>query len=249
MSIIPTSVLPSELLTKGNIFESGRTASGKNYVCIKETDRYRSWHIAAVVIGTIVTGIIPMLFVLLFSFPRNCIWSWCMWKKEYEVPEELVKNTTISELFGQQIQNSPTQQSFLSLHPSESQPPRTTPNVINLNASSIVMPSPNLIEMHPRTLQEWQKLAEQGSADAQDHLGVCYMDGEEIEKNEKEACKWFHLAAKQGHAAAQNSLGVCYMDGEGVEQNEKEACKWFQLAAEQGHAAAQNNLGNRYFNG
>jgi hypothetical protein len=55
-------------------------------------------------------------------------------------------------------------------------------------------------------------------------------------KDEREAVKWFRLAADQGHADGQFSLGVCHRDGTGVEKDDREAVKWFRLAADQGHA-------------
>jgi len=88
--------------------------------------------------------------------------------------------------------------------------------------------------------------AERGDAEAQFMLGERYFLGKGVPQNEKEAAKWYHLAAEQGHAQAQYELGVMYDNGQGVPQNDKEATKWFRLAAEQGIAEAQYNLGVMY---
>jgi hypothetical protein len=76
-----------------------------------------------------------------------------------------------------------------------------------------------------------------------------YSDGEGVPQDDKEAVKWFRLAAETGLAQAQYNLGVMYGDGEGVPQDDKEAVKWYQLAAEQGVTEAQIKLGKMYSKG
>ena len=98
-------------------------------------------------------------------------------------------------------------------------------------------------------IDELKKAAEQGYAQAQYNLGVCYANGDGVEKNPTEAVKWYRKAAEQGDALAQCNLGVCYANGNGVEKNLNEAVKWHRKAAEQGDAKAQYNLGWCYFFG
>ena len=52
--------------------------------------------------------------------------------------------------------------------------------------------------------------AEQGHAEAQFGLGVCYANGYGVKKDPDEAAKWYRKAADQGVADAQNNLGLCY---------------------------------------
>jgi TPR repeat protein len=99
------------------------------------------------------------------------------------------------------------------------------------------------------TLRQLRELAEQGDADAQKNLGVCYHDGQGVAQDYAEAVKWFRMAAEQGNAAAQNWLGFCHQNGQGVAQDCAEAVNWFRMAAEQGNAAAQNWLGFCHQNG
>jgi len=87
------------------------------------------------------------------------------------------------------------------------------------------------------------EMAERGDAEAQDKLGLMYLNGKGVTQNDIEAAKWFRKAAEQGHADAQNELGVMYDNGIGVTQNDIEAAKWFRKAAEQGQAGAYGNLG------
>ncbi len=91
--------------------------------------------------------------------------------------------------------------------------------------------------------------AADGNPQAQNTLGNCYYDGEEVRKSYKEAAKWYLAAAEQGYDEAQLNLGDLYFDGEGVEEDLKEAVKWYKLAAEQGHPLAQARLGHCYYNG
>ena len=95
----------------------------------------------------------------------------------------------------------------------------------------------------------YRKAAEQGHADAQYNLGICYRNGYGVTQDNDEAVKWYRKAAEQGLASAQCNLGYCYEKGKGVPQDEKEAVKWYRKAAEQGLAEAQNNLGICYEKG
>ena len=73
-----------------------------------------------------------------------------------------------------------------------------------------------------------------------------YANGFGVPEDDKEAVKWFRLAADQGHAAGMYNLGFMYRNGRGVPKDDKEAVKWYRLAADQGDAKAQYNLGVRY---
>ena len=95
----------------------------------------------------------------------------------------------------------------------------------------------------------YRKAAEQGNAQAQNNLGVCYENGEGVTQSYSEAVKWFRKAAEQGQVNAQHNLGWCYENGYGVSKSYYEAVKWYRKAAEQGNAYAQCNLGFCYEKG
>ena len=95
----------------------------------------------------------------------------------------------------------------------------------------------------------YRKAAEQGDADAQNSLAMCYYMGQGVAKDAAEAVKWYRKAAEQNSAIAQCSLGYAYQNGEGVSKDPSEAMKWYRKAAEQGLAEAQYNLGVYYDNG
>src|ERR1700692_2745247 len=63
---------------------------------------------------------------------------------------------------------------------------------------------------YPTALKELLPLAKLGNADAQYSLGVMYGNGQGVPRNEKEAARWYRLAAEQGDADAQFNLGYMY---------------------------------------
>ena len=88
-----------------------------------------------------------------------------------------------------------------------------------------------------------------GYAPAQHNLATMYATGSGVERDFKEALKWFAVAAEQGIAESQFSLGLAYLKGNGIHQNFKEAAKWYQMASEQELARAQNGLAEMYNEG
>jgi TPR repeat protein len=65
----------------------------------------------------------------------------------------------------------------------------------------------------------------------------------------KEAAKWYRLAADQGDAEAQCNLGILYHEGQGVAQNNILAVKWLLLTANQRNADTQRILGTLHEQG
>jgi TPR repeat protein len=98
-------------------------------------------------------------------------------------------------------------------------------------------------------LQLIMPLSTQGNAVAQYDLGLMYANGRGVSQDDKQAVKWFRLAAAKGVVAAQDSLGLMYANGRGVPKDYNEAIKWLRLAAAKGVVAAQDSLGWMYANG
>ena len=86
-------------------------------------------------------------------------------------------------------------------------------------------------EQHKSRLESAEELknrAKKGDARAQGHLGFLYDIGSKedgIEKNYKEAVRWYRKAALQEDAMARFELGRIYTRGAVVEKDEKEAIK------------------------
>jgi hypothetical protein len=105
------------------------------------------------------------------------------------------------------------------------------------------------LKLVEKALPAVRKRAGQGDADAQLLLGGCLLHGVGVEKDEKQAVKWYHKAADQDNVSAWYNLGMVYRTGKGVEKDERRAFEWNVKAAEKGHAGAMNNLGVAYHNG
>jgi TPR repeat protein len=86
-------------------------------------------------------------------------------------------------------------------------------------------------------------------AEAQNQLGAMYHKGRLVPKDDKEAMRWYRLAATQGFAKSQYNIGVMYLNAQGVELDYVEGFKWSLLAAKQGHTTAQHNVAVAYEEG
>jgi TPR repeat protein len=96
------------------------------------------------------------------------------------------------------------------------------------------------------------KAANQGSARAQNNLGILYLKSYGKTKDRANAVQsflWISKAAAQGYPDAQHNLGAAYRDGFGAPRNLDKAVMWFRKAAEQGAPAAQCSLGECYREG
>lgn len=88
--------------------------------------------------------------------------------------------------------------------------------------------------------------AAQGDAEAQLQMGMRYAEGDGVIRDDREAAKWFALAAKQGLYEAQYQYGLALLQGRGVVQDYQAAFSWIQKPAQQGYAKAQYRLGELY---
>lgn len=99
---------------------------------------------------------------------------------------------------------------------------------------------------YEEALRDWLPLAEKDNADAQYNIGILYMKGLGVEKNEKTAFIWYKRAAANGNTDAMYNLGIMYNQGRVVVRSTKDAVKWWQKSAELGNAAGQFNMGVVY---
>jgi uncharacterized protein len=87
---------------------------------------------------------------------------------------------------------------------------------------------------YAKALRIWKPLADQGNADAQNHLGFMYESGKGVTPDYARAVNWYRKAADQGYVKAQGSLAFMYEIGHGVPQDYILAHMWLNLAASQG---------------
>ena len=73
--------------------------------------------------------------------------------------------------------------------------------------------------------------------------------GEDVERDDDEATRWYRQSADRGNARAQGAVGWMFENGRGVKRDDAEAVRWYRQSADLGNARAQNNLGWMYENG
>jgi len=73
-------------------------------------------------------------------------------------------------------------------------------------------------------------------------LAMMYDFGYGVPEDDKEAVKWYRLAAKQGVAEAQINLAIMYDSGYGVEEDGQKAIKWYRLVAKPKYIKANTNI-------
>lgn len=95
----------------------------------------------------------------------------------------------------------------------------------------------------------WMPLAAIGNASAQVLIGLMYKQGHAVERNIKEAAKWYSLASDQGHTTAKWRLAMLYYHGSGLTQDYQKAADLYRSAAEFGDVYSQKMLGLMYSNG
>lgn len=71
-----------------------------------------------------------------------------------------------------------------------------------------------------------------GDSEAQYQLAEMYLKGVGGEKNERQAVRWFKLAANKGHAPAQAAFGRLLFEGVGVARDPTKGLMWLDLAAQ-----------------
>lgn len=79
-------------------------------------------------------------------------------------------------------------------------------------------------------ISELLPLIERGHPGAELILGVMYLRGQGIRRDEGLAAVWMYKAARKGEAGAQLVLGSQLLYGRGVRRNVREALMWLTLA-------------------
>ncbi len=89
------------------------------------------------------------------------------------------------------------------------------------------------------------KASEMGNSDAQCNLGICYLNGNGVDKKMFEAEQYFRKSAGQKNPKATYYLGVY----ESFKKNYSEAFSYFAQASKLGDSEATFMLGQFYYNG
>ncbi len=88
-----------------------------------------------------------------------------------------------------------------------------------------------------------------GRSNSMTDMGVKYLLGRGVPKDNEKAFYYFTQAAEQGDPLAENELGYMYAAGKGTPRNYEKAFFHYQVAARHGLASAQYSLGFLYLNG
>lgn len=102
-------------------------------------------------------------------------------------------------------------------------------------------------EVVPGEFLHWLKKGSAlGIADCQTALGITYIQGELIERDEEKAHNLFHLASLQGDSWGMYLLGLTYENGHGTEKDLEQAFKCFLASAKKGSIKGAYRVGVAY---
>ena len=91
--------------------------------------------------------------------------------------------------------------------------------------------------------------AKAGDANAQVYLGMCFEQGEGVQKDEQKALYWYDKAAANGNSYGQAYAAMMYLQGTGTEVNEQKAFQLAQSSANQSNDYGEYVLGICYLYG
>lgn len=72
-----------------------------------------------------------------------------------------------------------------------------------------------------------------GDSNAQYCLARLYLEGNGLERDQRQAARWLNLAAEKGHGSAQALLGQLLANGQGVPRQRARGLMWLNLARQQ----------------
>ena len=93
------------------------------------------------------------------------------------------------------------------------------------------------------------KLAEEGDGASMYRLAMMYYNGEQTDKDVKQALRWFRESAKAEYVPAMLRMMQFYRDGEQVKQNFQLSMSWVKKAAATGDPRGQFALADAYIYG
>jgi TPR repeat protein len=100
-----------------------------------------------------------------------------------------------------------------------------------------------------KVIADLKEMAAAGDVKSQVQLGLVFLTGDGVRKDDAEAVKWLRKAADQDNPVAERYLAEMYFKGRGVPADNAAAAKWLRLAAEQGDAQSEHNLAVLYTQG
>lgn len=120
---------------------------------------------------------------------------------------------------------------------------------IKLENAKQIMESDALFKDYDKIFKELLPCAESGVPLAQNYIGLMYVEGLGVAKDEAKGFAYIEQAAKSKSAIAQNNLGNLYRQGQGCTINMDKAVEWYQKAANKKNSRAAYSLGYMYLKG
>ncbi len=93
-----------------------------------------------------------------------------------------------------------------------------------------------------KSIEWFQKAADQGYPPGQYNLASSYENGDGIEKDYEKALFWYRKASNQNLPAAYNSLGNMYADGRGIKKDSAKAVELYRKASDLGSSTGMCSL-------
>jgi uncharacterized protein len=109
--------------------------------------------------------------------------------------------------------------------------------------------APNLRQDTANALKLYEDAAGKGHAASQNALGLLYLNGTGVAKDEKKAFELFTASADQNFAEAENNLGLMYLRGIATNRDADKAFTFLKRGADKGDGWALNNLAALYEKG
>ena len=90
------------------------------------------------------------------------------------------------------------------------------------------------------------KAAENDDETGMYNVGLCYSEGDGVEKDKEKAFEWYLKAADKNHAQGAYKVGYCYQHGTGVAKDLDKAESFYSKAKELGCDKGKRFLKKRY---
>lgn len=94
-----------------------------------------------------------------------------------------------------------------------------------------------------------EKAEKENDSMAMAMVGICYLQGNDVEHNPEKAVSWFRKSAGLGNWFGQYNLAECLCGGIGISKNFELGAMWALKSAKQGYDRAQYLIGRLYENG
>lgn len=99
---------------------------------------------------------------------------------------------------------------------------------------------------YQKAIEQWRLSAAHEFSRSEYSLGLAYMHGEGVGKDQIVGCEWLLKAAERALPQAQARIADAYLNGEGVEKSSTQAVSWYRRASESGNVPALLALARCY---